>query len=212
MLEYIQSLFHLFERQSPSQLRDLLLPALAPVLSALIGQPWTVDSFAAFFIALALTAAPEELLHHLQRLADTMAKKGGQQRKTTRTGFAKIPLYPNFQMPTPSVVKSVFDDLPGFLTVWAKIYRGEIIRFSPFRIILDRDTEFVYDHSRFEGALEGILCGISATIPSILQGLFCLVGKIQIKLASFYITGLDCCELISRILEKIINRFTATLF
>ena len=169
MLEYVQSLFHPFEGQSPSDPGDLFLPAFTPILSPLIRDIWAANGFITPFIGFPLATVPEKALHHLHRFTNTLAEKSGQESKGTGThgvpGFAKRTFYPNYQLPTPSAIKAMPNDLIPSSAVRAEIYLGKVVIFSLRRIILDRDTKIVYDHPWLQGALEDILCRISTSNP-----------------------------------------------
>lgn len=165
MLEDIQGLFHPFECQSPSYPRYLFLPPLTPILSPLIRKLRLADGFTTLFIGLPLTAVPEEALHHLQRLRNTLAEKSGQDSKGTRASFAERAFYQNYHWPTPAAIKAMPNYLISSVAVRTELYPGKVIIFSLFSIILDRDAKIVYDHPCLDRALEGILWRISASNP-----------------------------------------------
>lgn len=179
MLEDIQGLFHPFECQSPSYPRYLFLPPLTPILSPLIRKLRLADGFTTLFIGLPLTAVPEEALHHFQRLSNTLAEKSGQDSKGTRASFAERAFYQNYHWPTPAAVKTMSNNLISSAAVRTELYPGKVVIFSLFSIILDRDTEIVYDHACVEGALEGILYRISAFNPEYPSRAFLLIGDLS---------------------------------
>ncbi len=177
MLEDIQGLFHPFENQSPSELGDLFLPALTPVLSSLIRELGTANSFTTLFISLPLAALPEEALYYLQRLRNTLAEKRGQESKRTAAGFAEIAFYPNYPLQTPSAIKTMTNDLVLSPALRAELFSGKVIIFSSLCIILDRDAKIVYDHPCLYGALGGILCRIGASNPDHPSRAFLFIGN-----------------------------------
>lgn len=156
MLENIQGLFHPFEGQSRSDLRDLFLPALTPVLKTLIRDFRATDDLTTRFIGFPLIAAPEEAFYYLQRLRNTLAEKRRQEGKSTGAGFAERTFYPNYHWATPSAIKAMPNDLIPSSAVRAEFYLRKAVIFSPLSVILDRDIKIVYHHPWFDGALEGI--------------------------------------------------------
>jgi hypothetical protein len=179
MLEDIQGLFHPFEGQSPPDLGDLFLPALAPILSPLIRDIWAANGFITPFIGFPLATVPEEALHHLHRFTNTLAEKRRQKGKSTRAGFAEIAFYPNCHFPTPSFIKAMASNFISSSAVRTALYYGEVVTFSPFSIILDRDAKIVYDHPCMEEALEGILSRINITNPDNPSRAFLLIGDLS---------------------------------
>ena len=165
MLEDIKGLFHPFECQSPSYPRYLFLPPLTPVLKPLIRELWAADGLTTLFIVLPLTSVPEEAFYYFQRLRNTLTEKRGQEAEALGAGFAEVTFYRNYNLPTPSPIKAVPRNLIYSPAVRAELFLGKVVIFSPLSIILDRDTEIVYDHFCVEGALEGILYRISASNP-----------------------------------------------
>lgn len=165
MREDIQGLFHPFEGQSRSDLRDLFLPALTPVLKTLIRDFRATDDLTTRFIGFPLTAVPEEAFYYLQRLRNTLAEKRRQEGKSTGAGFAERTFYPNYHWATPSAIKAMPNDLIPSSAVRAELYLRKVVIFSPLSVILDRDTKIVYDHPWLQGALEGILSRINASNP-----------------------------------------------
>jgi hypothetical protein len=179
MLEDIQGLFHPFEGQCSFNLRGLFLPALTPVLGSLMRELRAAYVFTTFLIGFPLSAVPEEAFYYLQRLRNTLAEKRRQEGKGTRAGFAEIAFYPNYQLPTPSAIKAMPNDLIGSAALRAKLFVGEMVIFSHLSIILDRDTKIVYDHPCLEEALEGILCRISAYNPEHPSRAFLLIRNVS---------------------------------
>ena len=177
ILEDIEGLFHAFKRQSPSDLGDLFLPALTPVLKTLIRELGTADSLTTLFIGLPLTSVPEETFYYLQRLRDTLGEKRGQDSKGLGAGFAERTFYPNYYWPTPAAIKAMPNNLISSTAVRAELYPGKVVIFSLRRIILDRDAKIVYDHACVDGALEGILCGISGPNPEHPSRAFLFIGN-----------------------------------
>jgi hypothetical protein len=179
MLENSQGPFHPFEHQSPSYPRYLFLPPLTPVLKTLIRDLWASDSFAAFLIGLPLASVPEEAFHYFQRLRDSLAEKRRQESKGSGAGFAQIAFYPNCHLPTPSFIKAMASNFVSSSAIRTALYYGEVVIFSPFSIILDRDAKIVYDHPCMEEALEGILSRINITNPDYPSGAFLFIRDLS---------------------------------
>jgi hypothetical protein len=181
MLEDTQGLFHSFEGQSSSEFGDLFLPALAPVLKMLIRELWVTNSFPRFLIGLPLTAVPEEALHYVQRLRNTLAEKRGQEGKGLGAGFAEIAFYPNYPLPTPSAIKTMPNDLIfiSSLALWTDLFSGKVVIFSSLSIILDRDSKIVYDHSCWMEPLKAFLIGLSDYNPEPSSRAFLLIRDLS---------------------------------
>jgi len=120
MLEDIKGLFHPFEGQSPSELRDLSLPALAPILRPLVRDIWAANALPRLFIGLTLAAVPQEALYYLQGLRNTLTEKRRQERKGLGAGFAQIAFYPDYPLPAPAAIKTMPHNLIGSAALWSR--------------------------------------------------------------------------------------------